>query len=58
MSLRKLAQSITVYSLSDIPMNKNKVDILFKKANVYASPVNISNAIYHGKLVKDVKLYD
>ena len=58
MSLRKLAQSITVYSLSDIPMNKNKIDILFKKAKVYASPVNISNAIYHGKLVKDVKLYD
>ena len=58
MSLRGLAQSITVYSLSDIPMNKNKVDILFKKAKVYASPVNISNAIYHGKIAKDVKLYD
>lgn len=58
MSLQELAQSITVYSLSDIPMNKNKVDILFKKAKVYASPVNISNAIYHGKIAKDVKLYD
>ncbi len=58
MTLRQLAESITVYSLSDIPMNKNKIDILLKKAKVYASPVNISNAIYHGKLTKDVKLDD
>lgn len=58
MSLHQLAESIAVYSLSDIPMNKNKVDIFLKKAKVYASPVNISNAIYHGKLTKDVNLYD
>lgn len=58
MSLRKLAESITVYSLSDIKFSKDKIDTLLKQAKVFISPVNISNALYHGKIAKDVELCD
>jgi len=58
MSLRKLAESITVYSLCDIKFSKDKIDTLLKQAKVFISPVNISNALYHGKIAKDVELCD
>ena len=56
MTLRELAESISVYSLSDVKFSRDKLDTLLKQAKVFLSPVNISNAIYHGKIAKDVKL--
>ena len=56
MTLRELAESISVYSLSDVKFSSDKLDTLLKQAKVFLSPVNISNAIYHGKIAKDVKL--
>ena len=56
MTLRELAESISVYSLSDVRFNNDKIYTLLKQ--VFLSPVNISNAIYHGKLAKDVELSD
>ena len=58
MTLRELAESISVYSLSDVRFNNDKIYTLLKQAKVFLSPVNISNAIYHGKLAKDVELSD
>ena len=54
--MRELAESISVYSLSDVKFSRDKLDTLLKQAKVFLSPVNISNAIYHGKIAKDVKL--
>lgn len=56
MSLRCLAESIFVYSLTDIQFSKNMLSTKFKQLKVYMSPTNISNAVYHGKLSKDTKL--
>ncbi len=58
MNLRELAESISVYSLSDVKFNSDKIYTLLKQAKVFLSPVNISNAIYHGKLAKDAELSD
>ena len=52
MTLRELAESISVYSLSDVKFSRDKLDTLLKQAKVFLSPVNI----YHGKIAKDVKL--
>ena len=56
MTAKQLAQSIVVYSLTDIVLDKNKFKTALKKLKVYASPTNIGNAVYHGKLAKDVNL--
>ena len=56
MSLRCLAESIFVYSLTDIQFSKNILSTKFKQLKVYMSPTNIGNAVYHGKLPKDTKL--
>ena len=48
--------SITAYSLSDIPFSNNKLDTKFKQLKVFLSPTNISNAIYHGRLTKDAEI--
>ncbi len=55
MSLRDLAESIKIYSLSDIKFDYSKINSAAKIAKVYLSPVNIGNAVYHGKLSKDVE---
>lgn len=52
----ELRNSITTYSLSDIPFSNNKLDTKFKQLKVFLSPTNISNAIYHGRLTKDVEI--
>ncbi len=56
MSPRQLAESIFAYSLTDIKFDKNPIKSIAKQIKVYLSPVNIGNAAYHGKPVKDVKL--
>lgn len=56
LSPKEVAQSIVVYSLSDIELNKNKLNSFAKRAKVWLSPVNIANAVHHGKVPRDVKL--
>ena len=41
MTLRELAESISVYSLSDVKFSRDKLDTLLKQAKVFLSPVNI-----------------
>lgn len=53
---RTVAQSIVVYSLTDIEFNTSKINSFAKRAKLYFSPVNIGNAIHHGKVPKDEKL--
>lgn len=55
MRIRELAESIRVYSLSDIKFDYCRLNSIGKQLKVYLSPVNIGNAVYHGKLSKDVK---
>lgn len=56
LSLKELAESITVYSVSDIAFDKNKLKTALKKCKVYLSPVNIGNAVYHSRTAADVEL--
>ena len=55
-STTELRNSITTYSLSDIPFSNNKLDTKFKQLKVFLSPTNISNAIYHGRITKDAEI--
>lgn len=55
MSLKALAESIRVYSLCNIKFDRNILKTKWKRFKVYLSPMNIGNAVYHGKLSKDVK---
>ena len=57
-SLKELAQSISVYSLCNIRFDKNPVKTNLKRLKVFLSPVNIGNAIHHGKLSTDVDFDD
>lgn len=56
MSLRELAESIKVYSLCNIKFDNNLLKTGWKRFKVYLSPINIGNAVYHGKPSKDVDL--
>ena len=53
---KEVAENTVVYSLMDIDFNKSKVNSFVKRAKLYFSPVNIGNAIHHGKVPKDEKL--
>ena len=55
-TLRELAESIRVKSLSDVPFDRDPLHAAAKRIKVYLSPVNIANAIHHGKLSKDIEL--
>lgn len=55
-SADELSQSISVCSLTDIDFDKSKLRSLLKRGKVYASATNIANALYHGRLSKDIKL--
>ena len=55
-TLRELAESIRVKSLSDVPFDRDPLHAAAKRIKVYLSPVNIGNAIHHGKLSKDIEL--
>lgn len=56
MDAKSVAESIVVYSLSDILFDKSKLKSIAKRVKVYLSPVNIGNAVYHGKVPRDIKL--
>jgi len=56
MTMTDLAESISVYSLCNIKPDKNKFKTKMKQAKVFFSPVNIANAVHHGKLSKDVEI--
>jgi len=56
MTLRELAESIKVYSLCNIKEDTNMIRNKWSRVKVYLSPVNIGNAVHHGKIAKDVSL--
>lgn len=56
MSLKELAESIQVYSLCNIKADKNPFKTKWKRVKVYLSPINIGNAVHHGKVAKDVQV--
>lgn len=56
--MKALAESISVRSLTDIDFDKNRVKAKLKQFKLYLSPVNIGNAVHHGKVAKDVDLDD
>lgn len=56
MTAEEQIKSISVSSLCDVEFDKSKLKAAWSRVKVYLSPVNISNATYHGKLVKDVKV--
>lgn len=47
-------KSINISSLCDVEFDSSKIKAKLSRLKVYLSPVNISNAMYHGKLAKDV----
>ena len=53
---KEVAENTVVYSLTDIEFNRSKINSFVKRAKLYFSPVNIGNAIHHGKVPKDEKL--
>ena len=57
-STTELRNSITAYSLSDIPFSNNKLDTKFKQLKGFLSPTKLSNAISHGRLTKDADCTD
>lgn len=55
-SAKEVAENIVVYSLTDIEFNRSKLNSFVKRAKLWLSPVNIGNAVHHGKVPKDEKL--
>ena len=55
LSPREQAEGIRIFSLSDIRPSKDIISNSFNKYKVFLSPLNISNAIYHGRVPKDNK---
>lgn len=55
-TLSELKDSISVTSLCDIEKDKKPLTAIKNKIKVLASPMNIGNAIWHGKLQKDIDL--
>lgn len=56
MTLKELAESIKVYSLCNIKPDNSILKTKWKRIKVYLSPINIGNAVHHGKIAPDVKL--
>lgn len=55
-SLNDLAESITVSCLTDIVYDRNILKQAIKRLELYASPTNIGNIIFHGRVPKDIKI--
>lgn len=55
-SLNDLAESITVSCLTDIVFDRNILKQAIKRLELYASPTNIGNMIFHGRVPKDIKI--
>ncbi|MGN1420018.1 MAG: glycosyl hydrolase 2 galactose-binding domain-containing protein [Eubacterium sp.] len=49
LELIEQAKAISVYSLCNIKPSNSKLDTKLKQMKVFLSPVNIANAIHHGK---------
>ena len=47
------AKAISVYSLCNIKPSNNRLDTKLKQMKVFLSPVNIANAVHHGKASGD-----
>ncbi len=56
MTLRELAESIRVSSLCNITFDTNILKSKWKRVKLYLSPMNIANALHHGKAAADVTL--
>lgn len=55
-SLNDLAESITVSCLTDIIFDRNILKSTIKRLELYASPTNIGNMMFHGRVPKDIKI--
>ena len=51
-----IAESIRVFSLSDIAFKKSTLKILKNKISLYTSPENIGNIIFHSRVPKDLEI--
>lgn len=49
LELMDQAKAISVYSLCNIKPSNNRLDTKLKQMKVFLSPVNIANAVHHGK---------
>lgn len=49
LELMEQAKAISVYSLCNIKPSNNRLDTKLKQMKVFLSPVNIANAVHHGK---------
>lgn len=56
MTVEKQIKSLSVSSLCDVEIDKNTVKTKMKQLKVFLSPINIGNAIYHGRQSSDVKI--
>ena len=55
-SLAQLKDSISVMSLCDVEKDSNPFTAIKNKIKVLTSPVNIGNAVWHGRIQKDIDL--
>ena len=53
LELMEQAKAISVYSLCNIKPSNNRLDTKLKQMKVFLSPVNIANAVHHGKASGD-----
>lgn len=49
LELMEQAKAISLYSLCNIKSSNNRLDTKLKQMKVFLSPVNIANAVHHGK---------
>ena len=56
MTVEEQIKSLSVSSLCDVEIDKNTVKTKMKQLKVFLSPINIGNAIYHGRQSSDVKI--
>ena len=55
-SLAQLKESISVMSLCDVERDGNPFTAIKNKIKVLTSPINIGNAVWHGRIQKDIDL--
>lgn len=55
-SAEKFEESIEIISLCDIEIDKDKTKVIKNKIKVLTSPLNIGNAVWHGKIPGDADL--
>lgn len=55
-SLAELKDSISVMSLCDVEKDGNPFTAIKNKIKVLTSPINIGNAVWHGRIQKDIDL--